>query len=290
MTDVVFEGLDTFAIVSLNGSKILTSDNMFVSHRVDISNLLQEDNVLEITFDSATLRGTELVKEHSYEHVFYVRQTDVSRMPVRKAQYHWGWDWGPILTTAGPWRPVYLEQYTIKVTDVWYQASVTPDLKMCSGHLFAKVDGGRAQSQKVTLSIKLGAKTVFEKVCDISEDGLAQSEFSLSDPQLWHPYGYGPQTRYELKATIGSYDTKSKLIGFRRAELIQEKDDYGKSFYFRINGVDVFAGGSCWIPADSFVSQISDQRYRDWMKLMVEGNQIMVRVWGGTSILFSIRR
>jgi beta-mannosidase len=55
----------------------------------------------------------------------------------------------------------------------------------------------------------------------------------------------------------------------------------GSSFYFRVNNVDVFAGGSCWIPADNFLSRISPQRYHDWVRLLVEGNQAMVRVWGG---------
>ncbi|RYP09821.1 hypothetical protein DL764_001075 [Monosporascus ibericus] len=281
VTDLVFEGLDTFATVSLNGTEILKSDNMFLSHRVEVSKLLQDQNFLEITFDSARMRGLQLVEEHSHEHTFYVRQTEVSRIPVRKAQYHWGWDWGPILTTAGPWRPIYLEQYTVRVADVWAQINVNSDLKSCSGLLFAKVDGGYTASRKATLSIALDGETVFEKTCDVDENGLAQTEFNLSQPKLWYPHGYGTQTRYALMATVSSYDKKSKLIGFRRTELIQEKDDYGKSFYFRINGIDVFAGGSCWIPADSFVSQISGQRYHDWMKLMIEGNQIMARVWGG---------
>ncbi|KAK7753810.1 hypothetical protein SLS62_004176 [Diatrype stigma] len=281
VTDLVFEGLDTFAVVTLNGAEILTSDNMFVSHRVNVSGLLQAENVLEIAFDSARLRGNQLVEEHSHEHTFYVRQTEVSRMPVRKAQYHWGWDWGPILTTAGPWRPVYLEQYTVRVADVWFQADVSPDLKTCTGHLFAQIEGELPSPQKVILSLTLEGKTVIEKTCGVDEGGLARTGFSIVDPQLWYPYGFGSQTRYELKATIGSHVVKSKLIGFRRTELIQEKDDYGKSFYFRINEIDVFSGGSCWIPADSFLSQISAQRYRDWMRLMVEGNQIMVRVWGG---------
>ena len=289
VTDIVFEGLDTFATVSLNGTGILKSDNMFVSHRVNITKLLQDENLLEITFDSATIRGRQLVKEHSHEHVFYVRQTDIGRMPVRKAQYHWGWDWGPILTTAGPWRPVYLEQYSVKVSDLWAQMEVSPDLKTCSGRLFATLDATTTAIQKVTLTLSLDGKTIFEEVCDVDEKGLVQAEISLDKPQLWYPHGYGSQTRYELKAIAGSYDTKSKLIGFRRTELIQETDDYGKSFYFRINGHDIFAGGSCWIPGDSFVSQISAERYRDWMKLMVEGNQIMVRVWGGKLVSFEFQ-
>ncbi|KAI1767052.1 glycoside hydrolase family 2 protein [Hypoxylon sp. FL1150] len=277
--DLVFEGLDTFAAVRLNGNDILKSDNMFLSHRVDVSSLLRDENVLEITFDSALLRGRQLVKEHSHEHEFYVRQTEVSRVPVRKAQYNWGWDWGPILMTAGPWRPVYLEQYVSRIDDVWTHCEVSEDLKTCSGHIFAKV--ANAGSKPVTLSLSLDGTSVWEKECFADSNGLVTADFHVDSPELWYPFGYGSQTRYELRASLGSTDQKSKLIGFRRSELIQEEDEFGKSFYFRINGHDVFAGGSCWIPADSFLPQITAERYHDWMKLMVEGNQHMLRIWGG---------
>ncbi|KAI0130929.1 glycoside hydrolase family 2 protein [Daldinia grandis] len=279
ITDVVFEGLDTFATVLLNGSEILKSDNMFLSHRVEISNLLKDDNTLEIKFDSALLRGRQLVEEHSHEHTFYVRQTEVGRVPVRKAQYNWGWDWGPILMTAGPWRPIYLEQYVSRIDDVWTHYEVSEDLKKCSGRIFAKVAG--ASQKSIVLSVSLQGTTVWEKESTIDSDGLAETEFQIDNPELWYPFGYGQQVRYELKATMITGDEKTKLIGFRRSELIQEKDEFGKSFYFRINGIDVFGGGSCWIPADSFLSQIPAQRYHDWMKLMVEGNQHMLRIWGG---------
>ncbi|KAI0181655.1 glycoside hydrolase family 2 protein [Hypoxylon sp. FL1284] len=278
-TDLIFEGLDTFATVSLNGAEVLKADNMFLSYRVDISSLLKDDNLLEITFDSAMLRGRQLVEEHSHEHTFYVRQTEVSRVPVRKAQYNWGWDWGPILMTAGPWRPVYLEQYVSRIDDVWVHCEVSEDLKTCSGRVFAKV--ACVESEPVTVSLSLNGNRVWEKDFPVNADGLATGDFHIENPELWYPFGYGPQTRYELTATLSTRDKKSKLIGFRRSELIQEKDEFGKSFYFRINGQDVFAGGSCWIPTDSFLSQISAQRYHDWMKLMVEGNQHMLRIWGG---------
>ncbi|CAJ2512078.1 Uu.00g077030.m01.CDS01 [Anthostomella pinea] len=281
VTDLVFEGLDTFATVLLNGMEILKSDNMFLSHRVDVSNHLKDQNELEITFDSAMLRGSELVKEHSREHTFYVRQTEVSRVPVRKAQYNWGWDWGPILMTAGPWKPIYLEQYVARVDDVWAQCEVSEDLKTCSGRIFAKVVATADKATSFTLSLTLDGQSVLEQECSVDSDGIAQTEFSVENPQLWYPFGYGKQTRYELKATLGSYHQVSKLVGFRRTELVQQEDAFGKSFYFRINGADVFAGGSCWIPGDSFLSNMSAERYHDWMKLMAEGNQIMIRIWGG---------
>ncbi|KAI8634287.1 glycoside hydrolase family 2 protein [Xylariaceae sp. FL1651] len=279
ITDLVFEGLDTFATVLLNGKEILKSDNMFISHRIDVTRLLNDTNELEIHFDSAMLRGRDLVKEHSHEHTFYVRQTEVSRVPVRKAQYNWGWDWGPILMTAGPWKPVYLEQYVARIEDIWAESEVSEDLQTCSGRIYAKVAGSSVQS--VTVSMSLAGSTVFQKECAIDSEGMAETDFIITCPELWYPFNHGAQTRYELKATIGPHDTKSKSIGFRRAELIQLEDDFGKSFFFRINGQDIFCGGSCWIPADSFLSQIPEQRYHDWVKLMYEGNQNMVRVWGG---------
>ncbi|KAI0401166.1 family 2 glycosyl hydrolase [Xylaria palmicola] len=279
ITDFVFEGLDTFATVLLNGAEILKSDNMFISHRIDVTSLLKDTNELEIHFDSAMLRGRQQVEEHSHEHTFYVRQTEVSRVPVRKAQYHWGWDWGPILITAGPWKPVYIEQYVAKVEDVWAECEVSTDLKTCSGRIIARVSDAAGKSVK--LSLALANSVVFESECIVDSSGIAEAPFAITNPELWYPLTHGMQTRYELKATLGYYDTMSKMIGFRRAELVQQEDEFGKSFFFRINGEDVFCGGSCWIPADSFLPQITEQRYRDWVKLAREGNQNMIRVWGG---------
>ncbi|TQS32467.1 hypothetical protein Golomagni_07214, partial [Golovinomyces magnicellulatus] len=284
-SDLVFEGLDTFATVTLNGKEILKTENLFVSYRVNVTDHIKPgaENVLEIVFDSALLRGRQLVEEHSHEHNFLVRQTEAGRVPVRKAQYNWGWDWGPILMTAGPWKPVYLEQYVARVDDVWAQNLVSPDLKSCSGIIFAKVAGVSA-NDKVVLSLAKGDEVVFETETT-AQDGLAQADFQLQDPELWYPLNYGKQSRYTLQAKIVrdsvDIDSESRLTGFRRTELVQEPDAHGKSFYFRINNVDVFAGGSCWIPADSYLAQISAQRYYDWVKLMAEGNQVMLRVWGG---------
>lgn len=72
-------------------------------------------------------------------------------------------------------------------------------------------------------------------------------------------------------------DSWTNKTGFRRNELIQRDDSHGQSFFFRINGIDIFCGGSCWIPADSLLPKITPDRYRQWLQLMIEGNQIMTR-------------
>ncbi|ORY60007.1 glycoside hydrolase superfamily [Pseudomassariella vexata] len=299
--DMVFEGLDTFAEVFLNGKSILKSENMFMSYRINITKYLKtgEPNQLRIEFDSAVRRGEALVEEHKTEHNFIARQTVDSRIPVRKAQYHWGWDWGPILPgTSGPWRPVYLETYCVRIDDVWAQSFVSHDLQRCTGRLFARIIGANTQTDKVVLSLSFSGVVLFEEECNIEQDGMAQCHFEIVNPKLWYPRGYGQQNRHQIKAylpreakvadddvqTFRPYivlHEKSKLIGFRKAELIQEPDLFGHSFYFRINGIDVFCGGSCWIPGSSFLSQITAKQYREWIELLAEGNQTMVRVWGG---------
>ncbi|KAF9889473.1 hypothetical protein FE257_007376 [Aspergillus nanangensis] len=287
-TDLVFLGLDTFATVRLNGHIILEAENMHTAHRVRVSELLRPDNELEIVFHSALLRGRALLDQHQAEHVFHVRQTEASRIPVRKAQYNWGWDWGPILMTAGPWRPVLVEQYVARVEDVWTQYELSADCTSCAGTVYARVATTQPDNMAVVLSLADDQdKVVFEQTCPIGSDGLVQTTFQLDSPALWYPHGYGAQTRYRLSAkliradTTTQLDAQSKLIGLRRCELIQEPDAFGKSFYFRLNGIDIFSGGSCWIPGDSYLAQISPARYRAWMQLMVESHQIMIRVWGG---------
>jgi beta-mannosidase len=108
-----------------------------------------------------------------------------------------------------------------------------------------------------------------------------RGEFVLQIPSLWYPHGYGKQSQYLLEASVMIGDLKihtvARKIGFRKAELIQEADSYGKSFYFRINGIDIFAGGSCWIPADNLLPRITRDYYRGLLEAMVEGNQVMTR-------------
>lgn len=87
---LVFDGLDTFATVSLNGRVILESDNMFVRQRVDVTKVLTEsrDNELLISFDAANLRGWKQVDSQP-DHKWGCWNGDNSRLAVRKSQYHW---------------------------------------------------------------------------------------------------------------------------------------------------------------------------------------------------------
>lgn len=278
---LAFDGLDTFATVVLNGKTILETDNMFTPERVDITAIIKDDNELVISFDSAYLRGWKLVEQYP-DHKWGCWNGDSSRLAVRKAQYHWGWDWGPALLTCGPWRPVNLEIYHSRIADLYFDINVDKSLKSADIVTHAIVEGNGGI---VRFEISLGDQLVASETVDSSQDTTVS--FHLDNPELWYPIRYGKQPLYTVKAILlqdgSEIDIASKRIGLRRAELVQRplKDQPGTSFFFEVNNIPLFCGGSDWIPADNFIPRISAQRYHDWVKLVADGNQFMIRVWGG---------
>lgn len=106
-TELVFDGLDTYADVYVNGTLALSADNMFRQWRIDAKSLLKVGtNDLRIVFRSAQ----NIVDSFAKADLPYVIP-DNPRAYVRKAQYHFGWDWGPKFTTCGIWKDVRIEYF-----------------------------------------------------------------------------------------------------------------------------------------------------------------------------------
>ena len=103
--EIVFEGLDTYADVYLNNKLILQADNMFRSWTVNIKKRLKRSkNELLIKFYSAQ-KITDSVAKSKLPLVL----PDNPRVYARKAQYHFGWDWGPKFVTCGIWKNILLQ-------------------------------------------------------------------------------------------------------------------------------------------------------------------------------------
>ena len=194
-----------------------------------------------------------------------------------------GWDWGPTLMTCGPWRPINLEIFSSRISDLYFTSSVDESLK--SAEFVAKADIEGTASE-LRFDISLDGKEVASKTVTASK-GHATHIFKIKDPALWFPIRYGEQPLYTISATLldgsSEVDSETKKFGLRRAELIQRTmtDQPGTTFFFQINNIPIFCGGSDWIPADNFIPRISKEKYYDWVKLVADGNQFMIRVWGG---------
>jgi beta-mannosidase len=149
---LAFKGLDTFAEVFLNGSSILKTENMWREYIVDLNkdHLSAGSNTLHIVFKSP------LGVDRPFEPHSLIDSLDSSRMFVRKAQYHYGWDWGPVLLSSGIFRPVQLLTYkSAYLKDVFVDYNVA-DTK----------DGSLQFNIKTELSDKVAGATIKHEILD----------------------------------------------------------------------------------------------------------------------------
>ena len=107
----------------------------------------------------------------------------------------------------------------------------------------------------------------------------------IEKPERWWPNGLGPQRLYTFETSLlvdgAARDSRRTRIGLRTIEVVHEKDKDGKSFTVKVNGAPVFMKGANWIPADSFVTRMNDDRYRWLLRSAADTHMNMIRVWGG---------
>ncbi len=102
-----FDGLDTYADVYLNDSLILNANNMFRQWIVNIKSIIKPgQNKLQICFHAAK-RITDSIAQSQLP----LTRPDNSRVYARKAQFQFGWDWGPIFVGAGIYKNIWIDAY-----------------------------------------------------------------------------------------------------------------------------------------------------------------------------------
>ena len=278
--NLVFEGLDTFAEVFLNGKSILSADNMFRTWEVSLkSNLKIGENALLIKFKSSVNEGKELAKKIPFQ------LPESPRSLVRKAQYQFGWDWGPRLVTAGIWKDVKLVTWDeAKIENIRVEQKLINTKKAdLVFHTELNVDQvGENDLDKLQVSIN---GKIYKDLKLKRELNKVSFPFEIKNPKLWQPNGVGKPEMYDFKISVINkgkvIDSKTERIGLRTIELAQEKDEKGKSFYFKVNGKPLYIKGSNWIPADSFLPRITKAKYHQLIADAKEANMNMIRVWGG---------
>ena len=268
---LVFDGLDTYATITVDGKEVAKTSNMFLQYRVDVTSLLDEgeDHTLELLFDSALLTGKRLEKKQGFKNLFW--NGDSCRMNVRKIGCHFGWDWAPTLLTSGPWRDIWLEMFTGRIVDVNVDANVADDLQSATVTIHCQTEGkGEALVQLYTP----------QGIVIHSQSGTGQ--VTIEQPQLWWPTGNGAQPLYTIPAKFGGH-VITRRIGIRHLRLVQRPvpDVDGTSFFFQVNNVPIFCRGTNWVPGDTFLPRLTTDRYTQWLDLAKSCHQNMVRVWGG---------
>lgn len=280
---LVFKGLDTYASVYLNDSLILSADNMFREWTVDVKSVVKPGkNELRIVFFSAVKKGKEEASKLNY-----VLPGD-EKVFTRKAQYQYGWDWGPRFVTCGIWKAVQLVmwddarllnvQFVQKAlndsfADIEFLCEIQSDVD-ANAYIDIDLTGENDFSKQRTSKISL-QKGINNYVVG----------YTIKDPNRWWTNGLGIPYLYHFNVDL-SYNSKildgKKIdIGLRTIEFMQQKDSAGTSFYFKLNGVPVFMKGANFIPADNFIPRISTTQYENIVRTAADASMNMLRVWGG---------
>jgi beta-mannosidase len=272
--ELVADGLDTVATVRVNGRRIASTENMFIGHRWDVRRLLRPGlNTLSVRFDSAT----RYIRNHRAWHKPREFSDPIGRCSViRKQQCQFGWDWGPRFVTAGIWRDIRLEAWSVNrlVT-----VAVSQDhgrggrVTLSLAHELARPDPASTLRWRLSLQGSVVAS------------GTGTS-IKVPGPRLWWPTGQGDQPLYELEVeAVGSSGSSlgrwNRRIGLRTLVLDRRRDRWGHAFQFVVNGRPVFAKGANWIPASSFVSRLTRADYSRDLRAAAAAHMNMVRVWGG---------
>ncbi|MFE2428873.1 glycoside hydrolase family 2 protein [Streptomyces sp. NPDC059373] len=279
-TDLVFDGLDTAAGITLAGQPLGSTRNMHRGYRFDVTGLAGE---LLVHFTSAYTEA-EAVRERVGERPNAYPEP---AQYIRKMACNFGWDWGPTLVTAGIWKPVRLEHWSTARLDR-VRPLVTVD--QGAGRVELRLDVQRTDSgagrRLVARAEVAGARAEVE-----FEDAEATVVLEVADPELWWPRGYGQQPLYDVEVTLydagaagdgeQALDAWQRRIGFRTVELDRAPDAHGTGFTLVVNGERIFARGINWIPDDPLVSRVTPERYGARLAQAAEANIDLVRVWGG---------
>lgn len=290
--ELVFDGLDTFATVSVNGKMLLTTANAHRRWRVDARAALKagrNELVVAIASPIRTLQPMVLAEANplpgEYDSAFGDEPKGKQTSPyIRKPKYQYSWDWGPRLVTVGVWRPVRLEAWDdarIDALRVEQEALNDAEARLVARYRIV-ADGDASLTLRTTLTGPDGSPQTVERTVQVAAGTNEVSvPLSIARPRRWWPVGYGDQPLYGVAGSLiaqgAATDGIMQTIGLRTVELIRKDGSFG----FRINGVPIFAKGANLIPFDNFPTRVTEAQMRAIVQGARDANMNMLRVWGG---------
>ena len=275
--ELVCEGLDTLAMVRVNGGVVGRTHNMHRSYRFNITPYIRQGkNTVTIKLASPIAYIEKKKAQAPYQY-FEIGDAMSGYAHIRKSHAMFGWDWGPQLPDAGPFRSV-----AVHVIEHGKINHVTFRQHHDEAHVELTV-----QTDVTWLK---DAHTIRHRLFDpvgtfIAESQDVQALFKIEEPKLWWPHDLGDQPLYRVETTLEvqgkTIDTYTRKIGLRTRAWRIEKDAYGKSFTYIHNGIPIFLKGANYIPEDSLLDRVTLDRSRHLLLAAKAANHNTVRVWGG---------
>ena len=288
--ELVFEGLDCFGTIWVNGRRVGESDNMLIAHRFDVTDALNKsgDNELVVRIRSAVLEG----RDHEVEPVESAHLFGAESLTVRKAPHMYGWDIAPRVVSAGLWREARIDVVApTRWRSVYFSTSrVDVAARSASVNLEWNFATERHDIDGMAVRVRLerGGRVAYESDQRVHATHGRLRGIRLDDVDLWWPKGAGEAALHDLTLELldddgAVLDTWRESVGIRTVELertdITTPESPGE-FVFRVNGVSIFMKGTNWVPLDALHSR--DPLHLDGAIAMLANlNCNMIRCWGG---------
>ncbi|MFT5424631.1 MAG: beta-mannosidase [Phycisphaerales bacterium] len=289
--DLVFDGLDTIATVSVNGEEVGRSSNMHTAARFDAKPALKAgENTLTVRFDSPNRAAREMQERlGTLPHVYPEQQPWNF---IRKEACNFGWDWGPVCPTSGVWRPARVHAWSgARIASVRpLIARADEQLAVVRAHVelerLADWQGAAAFGLLDPDGEPVAESTASADAAASADADSISAELRVPNPRRWWPRAHGDQPLYTLRVTLQddegrTIETATRRLGLRTVELDTSPDEIGSKFDLLINGERVFCTGANWIPDDLFPSRLTPDRYRTRVQAAADCGMNMLRVWGG---------
>ena len=271
------EGVDTAAKIYINGCLIVEVCDMHLRQRIRLDNtLLKAENEIRVEFTSPYTYINGYDHQNRY---FTMGETEKLSPCMRKANYMFGWDWGPNLADIGIYKDLYILTDEVGYLDYFR-------------HELTFLDDGSVRVDVETACVLEGNATL---QAELSLDGEALTQtvaaqanntfsFIVKNPKLWYPAGYGEQPLYTLQFTLQGENNSREFtyrIGLREVKIDNTMDEYGLNFCVYVNGVKLFIKGANYIPQDNILERVTPERTKRLLKLVKDFNHNTIRVWGG---------
>ena len=272
--DLVAAGLDTLAVISLNGRVVATTANQHRSYRFDISHLLViGTNRIAIQFEAPVVAAERLAAEHggALPHANHHPYNS-----LRKTASNFGWDWGIDVATSGIWKSIGIEGWSdVRIDSVRPLVDVVGDYGVLTAHVSLDRLGGPGT---VSVSVARDGVEAGRAEAILGETGSVR--VIVPDVELWWPIGHGGQPLYDVTVTA-AHQTWTSRVGFRTVAIDTTPDADGNKFVILVNGRPVWIRGANWIPDHAFATEITPERISRRIDDATEANMNLLRVWGG---------
>lgn len=287
--ELVCEGLDTLCDVTLNGAEVASTDNMFRRYSWDVKRFARAGhNLLRLRFRSVL----PVIRARSAERLLPAWNElepgrhwgHVGRGYVRKQACQFGWDWGPVTVSAGPYLPVRIVAWSKARLEDWRTEQRHEDGRV-TVTVHTTLAGPTFRGMRVRAALQHRTTRVAAEA-DVAPDGTASVELVVTAPHLWWPAGFGAQPLYTLTVQALGADSRvldgiDARLGLRTLRWATEPDEHGRPFALEVNGRRVFATGANVIPLDQYPSSQGLERYRTLLRDARDANLFLLRVWGG---------